>query len=97
MIPREHNITELYLGRPNAKRPIIGKNVAIPSPIPCIFDCQDQITIGDGSFLVHGVKIFTGYHDMKKLGQERQWAILTKPVTIGKGVWIKVLPPKYLK
>ncbi len=69
-------------------KPIIGKNVTMSGDEPIFMDTQAQITVGDDSFFGHGVKILTGSHIYTKFGEERQRALIAKPVTIGKGVWI---------
>lgn len=84
MTEEAKNINCLYC----KKTPIIGDGVRIISPIHSIFDCNEQITIGDNSFLGHGVKILTSYHDIDKIGKERQGSVIRKPVKIGSGVWV---------
>ena len=72
----------------NPKKPIIGKNVAINGLRPPLFDCQEQITIGDDVFFGHDVMLLTGGHDYTKFGNERQITRICKPITIKKGAWI---------
>ena len=74
-------------GLKTSKKPILGKDVTAIG-YEGFWDCQGQITIGDYSFLAHGVKILTGYHDYSLTNKKRQQTVRTKPVTIGKGVWI---------
>jgi acetyltransferase-like isoleucine patch superfamily enzyme len=69
-------------------KPIIGKNVTMSGDEPVFMDTQAQITIGDDSFMGHGVKFLTGGHDYFKFGNERQITRITKPIMVGKGVWI---------
>lgn len=78
-----------YYGRglKTAKTPIIGEGVKLLG-LGSLIDCQDQVTIGDYSFVGHGVMILTGWHDYYCKGIDRQQTIYTKPVTIGKGVWL---------
>lgn len=74
-------------GLKTSKQPIIGEGVKLLG-LSTLIDCQDQVTIGEYSFVGHGVMILTGWHDYYCKDLERQQAIYTKPVTIGKGVWI---------
>lgn len=67
-------------------QPKIGKGVKHGGTL--FIDCQDQVTIKDYSFLGHDCKILTGYHDYTQKGLERQRAILHKPVTLERGVWV---------
>lgn len=67
------------------KKPIIGNNVKLQD---ALLDCLGQITIEDDVFFGHGVMVLTGSHDYKKYGNERQKAIIAKPIIIRKGVWI---------
>ena len=67
-------------------KPKIGAGVKHAGTL--LIDCQEQVEIGDFSFFGHDCKILTGMHDYFKKGKERQDAILSKPVVIGRGVWI---------
>ena len=66
--------------------PIIGKNCILGWG--ALIDCIGQVTIGDECFFGHGVMILTGGHDYNKFGIERQNSATSKPVTLGKGVWV---------
>jgi acetyltransferase-like isoleucine patch superfamily enzyme len=57
-------------------------------PVNTLFDCQDQITIGDNVFFGHDCQVLTGYHNKYLKGKDRQDSILYAPVTIKNGVWI---------
>lgn len=70
------------------KTPIMGKNVTINGFRPPVFDCQEQITIGDDVFFGHDVFLLTGSHDYTKFGHERQVTRVCKPITIKEGAWI---------
>mgnify|MGYP002710407298 FL=1 len=68
----------------------IGRNVEIN--MNCVFlDCN-TITIGDYSGIGPGVHIYTVFHHtapQERLGENSSfWKSLTKPVNIGKNVWI---------
>ena len=74
-------------GLKTAKMPIFGQNIKLIG-LGTIIDCQEQVTIGDYSFIGHRVMILTGSHNYFKYGLERQQDITPKPVIIGKGVWV---------
>lgn len=68
----------------------IGNNVEIN--MNCVFlDCN-TITIGDNSGIGPGVHIYTVYHPLKaseRIAENSNfWKSQSKPVTIGKNVWI---------
>ncbi|PJF38511.1 MAG: hypothetical protein CUN55_17080, partial [Phototrophicales bacterium] len=67
--------------------PQIGARVKAPG-LPSLIDCHARVTIKDDAFFGHEVKILTGSHDYTQKGIERQNAIVSKEVTIGKGVWV---------
>jgi len=54
----------------------------------CFFDLQGPITIGPETFLGHRVMVLTGQHNMFLFGAERLAKVGSRPVTIGRGVWI---------
>jgi maltose O-acetyltransferase len=73
----------LYHDRPGRLK--IGKDVVLND---AFIDLHDTVRIGDYTFFGHGVKILTGLHDVNKSNLSRQSAVASKPVEIGKGVWI---------
>lgn len=83
----DNGVTYYGRGLKTSKTPIIGEGVKLLG-LGTLIDCQDQVTIGDYSFVGHGVMILTGIHDYHAKGIGRQQMISTRPVTIGKGVWI---------
>lgn len=83
----ENGVKYFARGLKTSKTPIIGEGVKLLG-LGTLIDCQDQVTIGDYSFVGHGVMILTSWHDYYCKGIDRQEKIYTKPVTIGKGVWI---------
>lgn len=64
---------------------IVGNYVKLNN---AFIDTTATVTIGDFTFFGPDVKILTATHDITKFGIERQEAILSKPVSIGKGVFI---------
>lgn len=70
----------------NVNKPLItGKGCSL---VNTLFDCNDQITLGDYVSFGHDCMVLTGYHDMTFIGVERQLSSPTKPVTIKDGAWI---------
>jgi maltose O-acetyltransferase len=67
------------------KQPIIGKSASL---VNTIFDCLDQITIGDYVSFGHNCMVLTGFHDKYLKGKDRQDSLKFAPVTIKDGVWI---------
>ena len=65
--------------------PIIGKDCSL---VDALFDCYNQINIGDNVSFGHDCKILTGYHDKYRKGEERMDYIPSKPVMIKDGAWI---------
>ena len=65
--------------------PVIGENCSL---VNTLFDCYNQITIGDNVSFGHDCKILTGYHDKYRRGAERMSYIPSKPVVIKDGAWI---------
>ena len=65
--------------------PIIGKGVELGDTL---FNCIDQIIIGDFVDFAHGCVVLTGAHDLSKRGQERMEAYVHKPITIKAGAFI---------
>ena len=51
-------------------------------------DTTSLVKIGDFTFFGPGVKILSASHDISKFGIERQRAICSKPISIGKGVFL---------
>lgn len=74
--PRYYNIN---------KEPIIGKNCSL---VNTLFDCAEQITIGDNVSFGHDCKVLTGSHLYTEKGAIRMLASINKPVIIEDGVWI---------
>jgi len=74
------------LDTPGSHQPVLGKNLHIGWG--SIIDCLGQVTIKDDVFFGHRVMVLTGTHDYSKFGQERVWAVQSKPVTIKRGAWI---------
>jgi maltose O-acetyltransferase len=51
-------------------------------------DSTALVTIGDYTFFGPGVRLLTATHDISKLGLERQQSIASKPISIGRGVFV---------
>ena len=54
----------------------------------CVLDLSDQLTIGDRVTLDPGVMILTSTHELD-LPEHRAGPIITNPVTIGEGAWLR--------
>jgi len=64
---------------------IIHDNVKLASTL-CA--CQSDIVIGENTFFGHNVMLLTPQHDFHLFGEERQNTIYSKPIHIGRDVWI---------
>ena len=64
---------------------IIGNNVKLNNSF---IDATASVKIGDFTFFGPDVQILTATHDITQFGIERQGSILSKPISIGKGVFI---------
>lgn len=67
------------------KKPIIGVSASL---VNTLFDCAEQITIGDYVSFGHNCMVLTGSHDYSMRGPMRQEKSIMQPVTIKNGVWI---------
>lgn len=65
--------------------PIVGKNCSL---VNTLFDCYDQITIGDNVAFGHDCIVLTAYHDSIYKGEERMSKIFSRPVHIEDGAWL---------
>jgi acetyltransferase-like isoleucine patch superfamily enzyme len=54
----------------------------------CVLDLSDRLTIGDRVTLDPGVMILTSTHELD-LPEHRAGPIVTNPVTIGEGAWLR--------
>jgi acetyltransferase-like isoleucine patch superfamily enzyme len=72
----------------NESRIIVGSNVELNDAL--INTVCGSVSIGDDSFMGHGVYLLTGTHDYSKKGLERQRSVpeFGRDIVIGKGVWI---------
>ena len=64
---------------------IVGDHVHLNN---AYLDTTALVQIGDYTFFGPGVRVLTATHDITKVGLERQRAITSKPISIGKGVFI---------
>ncbi|MBO6675213.1 MAG: acyltransferase [Rhizobiales bacterium] len=72
----------------DASRLSKGKNVHL---VDAIINLRSgHVTIGDNSFLGHGVMLLTGKHDIAERGAARHASVPKegRDITIGQGVWI---------
>ena len=65
--------------------PIVGCGCSL---VNTLFDCAEQITIGDCVLFGHDCMVLTGSHDYYQYGMDRLLAQQHKPVKIGDGAWI---------
>jgi acetyltransferase-like isoleucine patch superfamily enzyme len=79
----------LYDGTPNPERRVsLGESVTLNDALLNVV--SGDITIGDHSFMGHGVSLLTGTHDFRAPRTERQSSspAAGRDIVIGKGVWI---------
>ena len=70
----------------NVNKPLItGEGCSL---VNTLFDCNDQITLGNFVSFGHDCSCLTGSHDYYKINEERQNSIIRGPITIESGVWI---------
>ena len=65
--------------------PIVGCGCSL---VNTLFDCMEQITIGDCVAFGHDCMVLTGSHDYYQFTMDRMLSHQPKPVKIGHGVWI---------
>jgi len=64
----------------------IADNVSINTGVTIL--AQGGVSIGEYTMISPGVIIVSVYHDYSKLGQDAWDGVITKPVSIGRDVWI---------
>ncbi len=71
--------------RPLHQHLVVGEDCYLG--LGCFFDLADHIVIGDRTTLAPQVMLLTGTHEIGS-GIARRGPLLTRPVTIGSGVWL---------
>lgn len=64
----------------------IGRNVVLATDI--VINLDGAVTIDDNCSIGPFVRIYTGTHGIGPGSRRMQMAVVTKPVTVGKGTWL---------